>query len=107
MDLIELDKKIKSEVRKNDIRLLSVNADPKTFKSFKSGKGFLTGILYLAPYNLSGHNVCPNASPDCIKACLNTAGNGLFAKSKAISRLNKTGWFFGNATKLYKSTDII
>ena len=35
--------------------LLSVSSDPKTIKGLK--KGYLTGIQYLAPSNISGFNV--------------------------------------------------
>ena len=51
-------------------KLLGVGTSYKTIKSEKIG--VLTGILYMAPYNLSGKNVCPNASAGCAAACLNT-----------------------------------
>lgn len=38
--------------------------------------GYLSAVLYLAPHKLSGRNLCPNASPGCIAACLNLAGRG-------------------------------
>jgi hypothetical protein len=51
-----------------------------TFDNAKTIKGedlgYLTGILYLAPYTLSGRNVCPFASKECIKLCLNLSGRG-------------------------------
>ena len=75
--------------RKN---ILSVNADAKTTKGNK--KGFLTGILYLAPHKLSGRNVCAMAEKaGCIAACLNTAGRGGF-NSVQKARINKTNRFF-------------
>ena len=75
--------------RKN---ILSVNADAKTIKGNK--KGFLTGILYLAPHELSGRNVCAMAEKaGCIAACLNTAGRGGF-NSVQKARINKTNRFF-------------
>jgi hypothetical protein len=96
---------IRNSVRQKDIRLLSVNSDPKTIKGFNK-KGFLTGVLYLAPYNLSGKNVCPMASKDCAAACLHTAGNQVFLASKTKSRINKTQWFFGNPNaKMYNHND--
>lgn len=52
--------------------LLGINSDAKTVKGKK--QGYLTGILYLAPANSSGINVCANASPACIAACLNYSG---------------------------------
>jgi hypothetical protein len=56
--------------------VLSVNSDAKTRKGY--GKGYLTGILYLAPSNISGFNTCPFASDGCKQACLFTAGRGAF-----------------------------
>ena len=57
--------------------LLSVDTNAKTIKGQK--RGFMTGILYLAPERVSGLvNVCPNASPACRTACLYTAGRGAF-----------------------------
>jgi hypothetical protein len=56
--------------------VLSMNADAKTIKGTK--KGYLTGIMYFAPSNLSGINVCPLASRGCIAACLFAAGRGRF-----------------------------
>lgn len=73
-------------------KLLSINADAKTVKGQE--KGYLTGILYLLPYNLSGHQVCPMAAQaKCHVPCLNTAGRGVF-NSVQQSRLKKTKWFF-------------
>jgi len=59
-----------------------------------------TYILYLAPSNLSGINICPYASEGCIKACLNTAGHGQF-NSVQLARLNKTLIFKENRPKFY------
>ena len=75
-------------------KLLSVNADTKTIKSNKAG--FLTGILYLAPYDLSGVNLCPFAKvAECHVACLNTAGRGNFNNVKS-ARLRKAKLFNDN-----------
>ena len=72
-------------------KLLSVNSDTKTIKSNKAG--FLTGILYLAPYNLSGVNLCPFAKvAGCVDACLNTAGRGAFSNVQK-ARLRKAKLF--------------
>ena len=59
-----------------------------------------TYILYLAPSNLSGINICPYASPGCILGCLNTAGHGQF-NSVQLARLNKTLIFKENRPKFY------
>lgn len=57
--------------------LLSVDTNAKTVKGQR--KGYLTGILYLAPGKLSGLiNVCPNASIACDNLCLYYAGRGAF-----------------------------
>ena len=57
--------------------LLSIDTNAKTVKGQK--RGFMTGILYLAPGKLSGLiNVCPNASAACDNLCLYYAGRGAF-----------------------------
>lgn len=71
--------------------LLSVSLDAKTVKGTK--QGVLTGILYFAPHTLSGHQVCPNATPECRAACLYTAGRGIYTTVQT-GRMNKTKWFF-------------
>lgn len=59
--------------------------------------GYLTGILYLAPYKESvahgGGNLCPMASEACALLCLNTAGRGRFEKIQ-MARIKKTVYFF-------------
>jgi hypothetical protein len=60
--------------------------------------GFLTGILYLAPYKLSGKNVCPAASLGCRLSCLNTAGRGQMGVVQK-ARLRKTKMFFQDRNK--------
>lgn len=57
--------------------------------------GYLTGILYLAPSDLSGRNVCPHASEGCRAACLFSAGMGAFSNVQD-ARVNKTLAFFAN-----------
>lgn len=76
------------------MKLLTYSSS-KIEKSNNAGEGYLTAIMYLAPYNLSGHNVCPNASPGCINACLNTAGRGRFDNVQQ-ARINRTKWFYNN-----------
>lgn len=70
--------------------MLSVSADAKTIKGQK--RGYLTGVLYLAPHTLSGRNLCPDASPGCIATCLNTAGRGAF-NSVQRARIAKSRMF--------------
>ena len=73
--------------------LLSVEADAKTKKGEKLG--VLTGVLYLAPANVSGYEVCPKRSQGCTDACLFTSGRGGM-RSVHDSRVNKTVWFHEN-----------
>lgn len=55
--------------------------------------GFLTGILYLAPSDLSGVvNVCQHASTGCRAACLYSAGRGAFSNVQN-ARIRKTREF--------------
>jgi hypothetical protein len=54
--------------------------------------GYITGILYLAPSDLSGVDLCPKASDGCRAACLFTAGRGRF-KSIQDARMNKTNYW--------------
>jgi len=69
-------------------RLLALDTNAKTIKG--QAKGIKTAILYLAPANLSGENVCPMATlAECIGPCLFTAGRGGMS-SVAASRLRKT-----------------
>jgi len=71
-------------------QLLNIDNNAKTVKGQKYG--YLTAILYLAPSNQSGFNVCPQASKGCKRACLYTAGNGSYPSVK-LGRINKTLWY--------------
>ena len=75
------------------LKLLSNPSDnPKVKKNL--GIGVLTSPLHLAPYNLSGYQVCPKASQGCAAACLHTAGNPAFMEAKNKGRIRKTKMFF-------------
>jgi hypothetical protein len=64
------------------------------YKTLKGERmGVMTGILHLAPYNLSGMNVCPMASQGCASSCLNTAGRGAFSTTQQ-ARIRRTKMFF-------------
>ena len=64
------------------MKLLNIDQNAKTVKGQK--KGYMTAILYLAPYKLSGYQVCPMAEvAGCVGDCLNTAGRGGMAKADA------------------------
>jgi hypothetical protein len=74
------------------MKLLSVSADAKTIKGQK--KGYLTGILYLAPADESvssgGFNTCPKASAGCKAGCLFTAGRSAIFPMINQARIRKT-----------------
>ena len=71
--------------------LLSIDTNAKTVKGQK--RGFMTGILYLAPGKLSGLvNVCPHASAACDALCLYYAGRGAF-NSVQKARTAKTVFY--------------
>ena len=68
-----------------------------TFDNGKTPKGekqgYLTAIMYLAPYNLSGYLVCTFAElAQCHIPCLNTAGRGRFDSTQK-ARIRKTLMF--------------
>jgi hypothetical protein len=72
-------------------KYLSVGNDAKTIKGQK--KGYLTGILYLAPANIAGSkSVCPFSTAGCRRVCLYTAGRGGF-NSVQQARIRKTREF--------------
>jgi len=73
------------------MKLLNIDANAKTDKG--QGRGYITAILYLAPADESGYEVCPMASQGCRKACLNKAGMGAFSNVQA-ARIAKTKWYF-------------
>jgi hypothetical protein len=89
------------------MNILGVNADAKTRKG--SALGFLTGICYLVPADGFDRmrpslgdaqrevkrTLCPNASPQCIKLCLFTAGRGVMRPVKE-GRMRKTALFFAD-----------
>lgn len=64
----------------------------KLIKSDKAGLGYLTGALFLAPWKLSGRNMCADATKGCIASCLFTAGHGRYPKVQQY-RINRTKWF--------------
>lgn len=73
------------------VDLFSVDTNPKTVKGQKLG--FMTAVLYLAPSDLSGVQLCPMAKlARCEAGCLNTAGRGAFNATQS-ARLNKTRYF--------------
>jgi len=75
-------------------KLLSVSADAKTKKGEKLG--VLTGILYLAPHDISGYQVCPKSTAGCREACLFTAGRAVAFPQIIAARIRKTKAFMEN-----------
>lgn len=72
--------------------LTAPESNPKVAKNGKLG--VLSAPLHLAPFNLSGFQVCPQASAGCAAACLHTAGNPAYMDQKAASRKTKTLAYF-------------
>src|SRR5689334_6054345 len=73
----------------------NINSSSKIEKNGKvSGQN--TYVMYLAPASLSGFNVCPMATKECIAGCLNTSGRVRLNKNNEIvnSRIKKTKLFF-------------
>ena len=76
--------------------LLNYYSQTKMAKGEKFG--YKTAILHLAPYNMSGKNVCPKAVTGpggCVDPCLNTSGRGQM-NSVQQARINKTQHYFTN-----------
>lgn len=71
--------------------LLSISADAKTVKG--EAMGVLTGVMYFAPADISGYEVCPKATAGCKAACLYSAGRGAFNNVQQ-ARIAKTKRFF-------------
>jgi hypothetical protein len=62
--------------------LLNIDGNPKTVKG--QVLGYMTAIMYLAPYKAAGVLVCPAAElAGCWIPCLNTSGHGGMAKGNA------------------------
>ena len=80
----------KLKFKKTSGNLLNYDMNAKTVKGQK--KGYKTAILYLAPSNQSGFNVCSMASEGCKEACLYTSGMGIFSNVQE-GRINKTRWY--------------
>ncbi|MFO7892664.1 MAG: hypothetical protein R6U63_02925 [Longimicrobiales bacterium] len=72
--------------------LAAPESNPKVAKNGKLD--VLTAPLHLAPFDLSGYQVCPQASAGCAAACLHTAGNPAYMAGKDASRKAKTRAYF-------------
>ena len=76
------------------MKLLTIE-NAKTSKG--ASLGYLTGILYLAPYNIAYKeiNLCTYSTKGCRSSCLYSAGRGVF-KSIQEARILKTIHFIEN-----------
>jgi len=71
------------------MRLLT-RSNPKLDKSIKYG--YHSFGVHLAPGQIAGINVCPNASKGCLNSCLSTAGFGRYNRVQQ-ARIKKTKLF--------------
>jgi len=85
-------------------KLTFKTGNPKTDKNLKieSLKKYWILRLNLAPYNLSGYNVCASASVGCAKSCLHTAGNPMFQKQKNLGRINRSRYYMQSRVEFLK-----
>ena len=81
-------------IKGESVKVLSVSTDSKTVKGEKVG--VLTGILYLAPSDISGFQVCPKSTKGCKAACLYSAGRSVAFPKINEARIRKTRLFFTN-----------
>ena len=82
----------------------NINSSSKVQKTNKELQ-IDTYVLYLAPSDLSGKNVCAKATAECIKGCLNTSGRAKMEKSYKTmmnARINKTKFFYENREQFNK-----
>lgn len=86
--LIENSPKFRKWFSEKPDSMLRLDGSTKVIKGNRLG--YRTAILYLAPANMSGVNVCPMAKlAACSDACLNTSGRGAMTGVQ-MSRLRKT-----------------
>lgn len=64
--------------------------NPRAIKA--KGLGYLNAIHYMAPYTLSGVNLCPYASTGCIALCLgwNSGQAGIVSKPEDMNSVRKS-----------------
>lgn len=85
------------------MKLLNIDQNPKTPKGNKFG--YLTAILYLAPADTSGTEVCPGRSKGCTADCLYYAGRGQ-TNTVQEARVRKTKWFHEDKQAFMKQLDL-
>ena len=81
------------------MKLLSTS--PKIEKSNNVGSEYYSTAQYLAPHKLSGYNTCTDASPECIKLCLNFSGHAQIFPKIHECRIERTKFFFENRTEYF------
>ena len=80
-----------------------LGGSPKIDKSNERTK-YANFIMYLAPSDISGYNVCPKASAGCIAGCLNTAGRGIYDRTQR-ARINRTKDYVENRLQFLQRLD--
>lgn len=83
-------------------KLLNISSNAKTSKGDDDTR--LTAIMYLASSDMSGYDTCENASPQCKKMCLISAGRGRMTNVQQ-ARINRTKLFFENQKAFLKQLD--
>lgn len=78
----------------------NINSSAKLIKNMKVSNNY-TYVIYLAPSNQSGYNVCSHSTPECRLGCLATSGHAgmeLICGSSRIknARILKTQMLFEN-----------
>ena len=82
-------------------KLLNINSTYKTAKGLDLDVS--TAILYLAPYDESGVNLCPKASKGCARSCLYTAGHGSMDVVER-ARLSKTHYYLRKKCRVHAAS---
>ena len=77
------------------------DSNTKLRKSNAAGTEYFTASLSLSPANESGYETCASRSPGCTKACLFTAGYGVYESVKK-ARIAKTRLFFQDREQFLK-----
>jgi hypothetical protein len=80
--------------RETEMTYLNVDDNAKTIKGQK--RGYLTGILYLAPASSSGFNVCTSSTAGCRAACLNYSGRARAGTAIQDARVRRTRELFAD-----------
>lgn len=77
--------------------------DHKTKKSLEKA-GVYTGVLYMAPAQVSGYEMCRKRTKGCTASCLFTSGHGSY-KNVKTARLRKTYQFLHRREEFLERLD--